>query len=491
MITSQSTPSDKPVITRDQFNQLLNLYSTDDVSARFRNRDLSNVLPNVAALHDALHRIPPARRAAFLNAIGATYLGTLFEPDNAFFFLLHKMGAQLLRDLPTGMSFIQHIKTQNELLDFIQRFPGREADLPLLATRLPAQRLDALIPTQMHLLQLLQASDRPDILPKLSRLVTTQHAANLILGESGLAGFLNQYAGHADALIHLFNLMPQLNTQRIGHFKTVLERVQNPSYRQTIIRLLANCPEQLADFDDKALLAILNETSDNDLNAFLAQSHQALAQRPYVLRILAETRLKSIQTADVFIKYYLNVVPEALWTQQWEVVVNQLLNHPDQRTDLFLTLGEMTTKDILDHYQTMTGSLQNTVASQQYAQKWVDGLLFLQEVWSGLDQTQETLCANLCVLPFILTISIIGLVPAMIGGLVYLACVRPLQSEIDQKLTAFPGKTLNQVLGGYDSLRDYHLTLALGKAGFFSQKPESNATCHTPLLPGIVPFIPS
>ena len=485
---STNTSQAKEKMGQPLFEQLLNLYQTMNVSGQFRHYDMSEVLPDTESLRTALQRIPTRYRATFLSTVGGEHLNALLTPPGAFSGLLRALdddATAFLRDLKYVTAISDYIDSEDTLIHLIRVFPLERGDKRLLSRLLTPERLNKFIASQDALLRVLAALDNS---PRVWRLITGEHRMQLIPGEDGLSDFLSRYKGDADALIRM---IPSLEPHQIGNVRSVLERVQRKTSRQSVIQILADRPDQLAEFDDEELYVILNELSTDQFNTFLGRCFESLTQRPELMQRLAETRLDNIQALDVFMRHYIAMIPPGLWKAQWQVIVNQLLSDPARKVNLFLGLGEASTKDVLDLYEMMTNTLRNTIASHQYAENWVDGLLWLQGGWRILgkivedderqhpdDRSIHTGLAIVLVLPFALAISIIGLIPALIAGIVHLASVKPLQAEIDQQTAGFPGQEPAQILAGYDDVRDYHTTL---KQRFFGRS-SSGQDETTPLL---------
>lgn len=499
--SSATTTQAGQKMDRALFEKLLKLYTVQDVSIRFNNHDLSDVLPDVEALYRALERIPANRKKAFLQTVGANRLRALFATEGALSTLLENMGdeaTEFLRNLGDILPIHDYIhsRSPNDLVRLIKQLPAENNDGRLLTKLFPANSFNALVPSQDDLISIITALDNERDLSKLSRLLTTNHREKLVFGEHGLSGFLNRVQGNADRFLQLFRVpLTQCPAQNIGDFQIVLKRIHDNASRVLIIQKLAEPPDHLADFDDNALIAVLNELDVDNLKYVLTHCVKAFAERPTVLQKLAESRMNNIQIADVFIKEYLGTVTPDVWRLQWKVIVEKLISQPGNRDALFLNLGEASAKDVLDLYETMTNALRAMVQTRQTAKLWVDNLLVFQGGWGVLAKLHNeeenyrrdvtplqstgvaTFLCQLMWLPFVIASSVLGIIPAIIAGIIHVAKVKPLQTEIDRQLAEFPGRSSADLLNGYDSVKTYHADLKTLR--FFSG---ASSTTYPPLV---------
>lgn len=111
-----------PVMTQEEFNKLLTISISNDISQHLKGKDLSQVLPDVGALAKAFIEVPYQRRVKIWDIIGATYIKALFATDKKWMSSLDAAG--LFINL-VNIKFLlvdEGIKTTNDFVKLLTFF---------------------------------------------------------------------------------------------------------------------------------------------------------------------------------------------------------------------------------------------------------------------------------------------------------------------------------------------------------------------------------
>lgn len=295
---------------------------------------------------------------------------------------------------------------------------------------------------------------------------------------------MEEFKGDADLFIRLFtdfkaldNNQPGNLTSNLGNMNECLKRIKNPDLRIIFIKSLQIHPNYLDDFNDEELALVLGElTNPGDLANVLSRCSYELSERSNVLSLLIQNRINDMEVTNVLVSTYLKDIPADEWVENWKVIAHYLAKN-ENTTNIFMRFNESETKQILDNYEHLINILEPIVLKQNFFQGTVDFLLWPQAGWKYLVELPKADdltagCGKPFLLPIVAFISLLGIIPALIAGIIHLVTNKPIKTEIETHLKDFPGLKVEEVINGYMRQRELHERLKQNKTrpGFFQQK---------------------
>lgn len=444
-------PITRPLMTHEEFEKLLKISVSNDISLNLVGKDLSQVIPDAEALDNALAKIPKKQWTKTLQAIGKKYLSTLFDSSKNW--LTSESAARVFVFIINQQLLIlnQCIKTQDDVVNFLTLITHQKNGWDLL-----------------------------------TRQLSYETRRQFFAGKGTLSNFLEQFKGDANLFVALFTDHDALRENRpgnltgnLGNMNECLKRITDPALRLSFIKSLEYHPDYLDDFkDDEELALVLGELlNPKDFANVLLKCSDRLAARPNVVPMLIKNRMNDMEIATVLISKYLKVVPANLWIENWKVIANHLTKNASS-SDIFLNFDENTSKEVLDSYENLIKILKPIVTKHQAYQNWVNTLLLPQGGWKFLGEVcdniekgaerdrsvlgLESSAASfgvLFILPIVAIISLLGVIPALVAGAIHLAKVKPAKAEIEMHLKGFPGIEATDLIKGYERQKSFHETL--------------------------------
>lgn len=450
-----------PVMTQEEFNKLLKIAISNDISEHLKKKDLSQVLPDADTLARAFANLSSQQQLNIWQSIGAPYLKTLFASDkkgmvnlNVADLFIKLLGQKILR-------VDDCIKTKKDLITF---------------------------------LTLLPATDK--IWNYMSRSIPETTRRRFFTGKGTLSAFLEEYQGDANQFVNLFTDYKALGANKpgnlagnIGNMNDCLKRITNPDLRVNFIKSLQYHPNHLSDFNDEELTLVLGELiKPTDLVNVLTRCSTQLSERPQVLSLLLNGRTDDMNIASVLVTKYLSTIPADEWVKNWRVIASHLANNENAADILMAFKDEKTVKEILDSYEHLINILNPIITQKELYQRWVNQLLLPQGVWklyADLDESKKDYRRKkidselasgflaLVLLPVVVVISILGLIPALVAGAIHLAKVKPSEAELETHLKEYPDISADSLIRGYERQKGFHESLksqSEKNSGLFQQK---------------------
>ncbi|MDP1604652.1 MAG: hypothetical protein Q8M03_15470 [Legionella sp.] len=282
-----------------------------------------------------------------------------------------------------------------------------------------------------------------------------------------------------------------------------LKQIKNPANRTALIKSFVNQPDSLKNFNDEQLALILSElTSPKNLMTVLIKCSEQLKERPQAISLLMQNRINDMTITNVLVSEYLDKIPAAEWVKNWKVIVSHLASKQNV-SDIFTTFDKEASEEILNSYENLINMLNPMITKKESYQSWVNTLLLPQGVWKIFRDMDDDIDARiddsvlgiqstgagmlrLVALPVFALISLLGIIPALVAGAIYLAKVKPTQSEIETHLKDYPGITAENLIKGYERYKIIHESLQNKTTpGLFQpKKPDEDELASEEYQPG-------